>query len=111
MTSADQGGKIQLPVHATSHISCQEACSQTERHRQLKSNFITIISQALEAQLRTAGILNQQAGEGKAGSPARPSLDSRGFTDLFEGLPPVKDLIPTLRNRLEALNGPHLPRI
>ena len=26
-------------------------------------------------------------------------------------LPSVKDLLPTLRNRLEALNGPDLPRI
>lgn len=26
-------------------------------------------------------------------------------------LPGVTELLPTLRNRLEALNGPHLPRI
>ena len=48
-------------------------------------------------------------GEG-APEASSDSVAQTGRSGL-EGLPSVKNLIPTLRNRLEILNGPKVPRI
>lgn len=44
-------------------------------------------------------------------APEETSSQSEILGARIRNLPSVKNLLPTLRNRLEALNGPSLPRL
>ena len=59
-------------------------------------------------ELMKHGVVDEPSGEARpaAAEPANQVVEGK-----VDGLPSVKELVPTLRNRLEILNGPHLPRL
>lgn len=59
-------------------------------------------------ELMKRGVLDEPPAEAR---PAAAEPADQVVEGELDGLPSVKQLIPTLRDRLEILNGPHLPRL
>lgn len=59
----------------------------------------------LEQKLVDSGVI------GDGGKSPSPDPVAKTGSSGLEGLPSVQTLLPTLRNRLEALNGSDLPRL
>ena len=81
-----------------SHVSFSRSIA---RSRGMSTQAMT----QLEQQLVHSGVIGDSIRQSNANTVAKAGKSG------LEDLPSVQTLLPTLRNRLEALNGPEIPRL